>query len=130
MPNYLEHLITDPNAPATREWCARVEAYKRTVPANVRAAYRAELAAAYTRATPDPKAPRQPAQPRSTGTVNDVLAVWWREHRTNFDAVTAAVRFAAKQYPDVSRTDFVATLVSLGVNSSTAAIQFKKGREG
>lgn len=133
MPSYLSHLIEAPNAPVTREWAAGVEAFKRTVPGTVRADRKAELAAGYTHNPPAPKAPRPATASRVSakgGAVVPTLAGWWREHRTNFPTLIGAIQFAARQYPEVSKADFVATLVDLGVNPSTAAIQFVKGRKG
>ena len=126
--SYLDHLITDPKAPVTREWCAKVEAYKRTVPANVRRARKVELAAGYVAHTRTPKAPAVRGETAKGGTVNEALAAWWKGANDGSASVTAVIRLASRAFPDISKADFVTTLVSLGVNPSTASIQFVKGR--
>lgn len=123
MGSYLAHLIEDPVAPVTREWAAKVEAFKRTVPHRIRAARKAELAAMYLVTTK----PQPPRAGQGKGVVNEGLAAWWLG--TPAGPVTVEIRRAAKEFPDMDKADFVATMVSLGINPSTAAIQFVKGRK-
>lgn len=130
MPSYLSHLITDPSAHVTVEFARQCEAVKAATPANVRAARKAELAAAYTRTPLEPKAPVQRAAPCGPGVLNEDLREWWGEGPGEGVPLTAAVRQAAQAFPGIGRADFIATLVSKGVNKATAGIQFKKGRDG
>lgn len=128
MPSYLDHLITDPDAPVTVDFARQCEAVKVATAANVRAARRAELAAGYSRPT-QTETPKERAAPCGAGTVREELSAWWDGANDGTAAVTAVIRLAARTFPGVGRADFIATLVSKGVNKATAGIQFKKGRE-
>lgn len=123
--SYLSHLITDPNAPATVEWARQVEAAKRAATPKQRREGRDLVCSKPSTPAPAPAAPR--AAYTGKGEVNADLAHWWANLPAG-PAVTVAIRAAAQTFLSISRADFVATLASLGVHPSTAAIQFKKGR--
>lgn len=129
MPSYLAHLITDPNAPVTAEWCAAVEALKRATPGRVQRARRAEIPTG-TGLLASLRPTTERAAPCGNGNVNALLAEWWGEGPGEGVSITACIRQGAQAFPEISRADFIATLVSKGVNKATAGIQFKKGREG
>lgn len=127
MTSLLDHLITDPNGKVTADWARTIHAELAKLPRSVRNARKLELAATAPKTKPQAE---RAAPTVGTGVVDETLAAWWEASREAFGSTTAAIREAAKTFPETSRADFIATLVAAGVNQSTAGVQFKKGRDG
>lgn len=128
MPSKLDHLITDPAAPVTVDFARKVHEALAKVPSRLRRARRDELAS--TPAATKPASTRA-APTVGKGEVDHELLEHWTVNVSRLEgSLTASIREAARLFPNIPRADFIATLVALGVNASTAGVQFKKGRDG
>jgi hypothetical protein len=128
MPSPIAHLITDSTAPVDLAFASTVHAELAKLPRKVRQVRKLELAQATAQhSAPATPVVRTPAG--TTGEINPELVAWWGEyHPEQEHGQCYKIRWAAKMFCNTSRADFIATLVSVGVNPSTAGVQFKKGR--
>jgi hypothetical protein len=127
MPSPIAHLITDSTAPVDLAFASTVHAELAKLPRKSRQARKLELA----QATAKHSAPATPVVRTPAGTKGEIahdLVAWWQGPELSTCPVTFRIREAAKAFCEISRADFIATLVSVGVNPSTAGVQFKKGR--